>query len=477
MNTDSGSGINHRTRRNPKTGTKRPKLVRQADPGRRCAFEALRLINSEGGYANLVVSKVIAENHLNSRDAAFVVELVNTTCRAEGTLNLIIEKASGRKLKTMQPGVIDVLRLAATQLLLLGTPAHAGVGANVDLAGAVIGQRVTGLVNAIARKIGSKTLTQWLAELTKDLTEPDQATEKLAITTMHPQWIVEQYRQVLPAEELEQALLANNIAPTPTLVVRPGLAKVSQLSGAKPAKWSRYGAYRPGNPADLKQIVTGKAGVQDEGSQLVTIAAAKAQTGENIDPNLPWLDMCAGPGGKTALLTGLAIAEGKTVLAAELAPHRAKLVNQAVRAYPAGSCQVIEADSTNPPWGSESFAKAILDAPCSGLGALRRRPEARWRKTETGLKELVELQKKLIDQAITSVPVGGVVSYITCSPTEQETAQIVSSVAERVEILDAPSYLTQVPNCRAITDPRFIQLWPHRHQTDAMFCALLRRTK
>ncbi len=439
---------------------------RHIDPARRAALEALRVINGEDGFANLVLKDVIAEFELDPQDAGFVTELVSTTCRTQGTLDRIIETAASRKLKTLQPAVIDVLRLAATQLLLMRVPKHAGVDTSVNLAGVAIGERTTGLVNAVSRKIGAKTFEDWIAQLSKGKSEID----RLAITTSHPKWIVQEYLELLPAAEVEEALLANNIAPVPTLVVRPGLAAVDELDG-EAAKWSPYGAYRRGNPGNLAVVRSGKAGVQDEGSQLVTIAAFEAST----KTDLPWLDMCAGPGGKAALLTGLIAKREGTLIAAELAPHRAKLVSQTLRAYPSKNYQVICADGTKPAWGKEAFSNVLLDAPCSGLGSLRRRPESRWRKLPETLEELAKLQTELLETAIDSVVPGGVVAYITCTPTRAETVDVVNRVLDRVEVLDAPALLPDVPDAAASTDPRFIQLWPHRHQTDAMFCALLKK--
>ena len=189
-------------------------------------------------------------------------------------------------------------------------------------------------------------------------------------------------------------------------------------------------------------------------------------------PDGPWLDLCAGPGGKSALLRGLS---PTFLLAAELQPHRAGLVAQNLRGYPAQGHQVIAADGTRPAW-SQGFALTVADVPCSGLGALRRRPESRWRRTPQTVADLTGLQEKLLTTAISSTKIGGVIAYITCSPHPSETVEIVAT-ARDVEILDAPALLPQVPEAAHRIDPRFIQLWPHLHGTDAMFCALLRRRR
>ncbi|MDO5533914.1 MAG: rRNA cytosine-C5-methylase, partial [Propionibacteriaceae bacterium] len=280
----------------------------------------------------------------------------------------------------------------------------------------------------------------------------------LATRTHHPRWIAEAYLDLLGTEEeAERALAANNIAPIPTLVVRPGLAEVAELDGT-PTEGSPYGARRAGNPADLAAIREGRAGVQDEGSQRAALALADAMA-----PEGPWLDLCAGPGGKAALLAGLAIGQGTTLLASELQPHRADLVAQALRAYDGDHRPItIAADGTRPAWAPATFAKVMADVPCTGLGALRRRPESRWRRTPADLAALLPLQRALLTTALDSTMPGGVVAYVTCSPHRDETEGVLETVlAERDDV----------------TREATTQLWPHRDGTDAMFCALLRRAQ
>ena len=433
------------------------------DPARRAALAAMKAIRG-GAYANLAVQKVA--QGLTPVDAGFVAELVFGTCRYLGTLDKVIELAAGRELRTLQPGVVDVLRLGAEQVLRMRVPAHAAVSASVSLAADQIGPRVAGVVNAILRRVAAQTWDEWMDQAANRLGER----ESLALRTAHPEWIVDAYAEVLPADELSEALEANNRGPAPVLVVRPGLASRDDLvaAGAEPTRYSPWGAVRSGDPADLALVRDGRAGVQDEGSQLVAgiVALVSAPPG-------PWLDMCAGPGGKTALLTGLARRSGETVVGADVHFHRARLVAEALRAY--GHSPVLVADGRRPAW-NRVFSRAVVDAPCSGLGALRRRPEARWRKSEADLAGLARLQTELLTAACASVVAGGVVAYITCSPLVVETAEVVVSVASTVgaEIVDAPALLPGVPRARAGSDDRFVQLWPHRHQTDAMFCAVLR---
>lgn len=437
---------------------------RRVDPARRAALTALGRVNREEAYANLVLDQVIAG--LATREAALATELVHGTCRMQGSYDQVIVAAGERELSSLQPAVVDVLRLACHQLFAMRIPTHAAVDASVNLAGAVIGERVCGLVNAICRRLAAHTWEEWVILLSEDVSLVD----RLALRHGHPAWIVQVLWDALGRdwEETASLLAADNVPAVPMLVVRPGLAQVTELAeaGAEPATWSPWGARRAGNPADLPLVRQGLVGVQDEGSQLVIRAALSA----NI-PDGPWLDMCAGPGGKSALLRGCAPG---LVVSAEIAEHRARLVAQGLRAYPPGRHQVVVADGSRPAWRPDTFALSVADVPCSGLGALRRRPESRWRRGPEAVRELTRLQRRLLAQAVASTAPGGVVAYITCSPVVAETVGIIGD-AEQVEILDAPALIPEVPQAASRHDGRFIQLWPHIHGTDAMFCALLRR--
>ena len=434
---------------------------------RRVAFDVMRQVSGEDAYANLALGKRLASTGLDARDAAFATELVAGTCRLLGTYDAVIEAASGRKLNTMQPAVIDLLRLLAHQGLSMAVPARAAVATTVELARDTIGQRVTGLINAVGRRITARPLEEWVELLSDGLDD----TGKLAVVTHHPRWIVEALERVLPRDELVPALEANNRAPRPTLVVRPGLAEVADLAPASPTAYSPFGAVLDGAPGDVPAVRQGRAGVQDEGSQLVTLALTRADA-----PHGPWLDLCAGPGGKAALLAGLAREQGVPFVANELAPHRAQLIEQALAAYPEGTATVTCSDGRDPEPVKRHgpFARIMVDAPCSGLGALRRRPESRWRRTPTDLTELVPLQRGLLTAAAGLLMPGGVAAYVTCSPHAAETTAVVEATLAdnlELELVEAPALLPEVPG--AVRD-KCVQLWPHRHGTDAMFLALLR---
>ena len=442
---------------------------RPPDRARRVAYDALRSVHANDAYANLVLPRLLTERELGERDSAFATELVAGTCRMEGTYDTILVAASGRALTTLQPAVVDLLRLGAHQVLAMRVPTHAAVAAMVDLAAGAVGERVTGVVNAVLRRVAAYDLATWLDRLSAGLDERD----RLALVTAHPRWVVDAYADRLPGPELTAALEADNQSPEIALAVRPGLATVADLvaAGARPGRLSPYAAAWSGNPANLDAVRRGRAGVQDEGSQLVALGLARADA-----PAGPWLDLCAGPGGKTALLAGLAATSGARVVAAELALHRAHLVVGGSRAYPTGQRPaVIVADGTRPAWRPGSFARVLADVPCSGLGALRRRPESRWRRSPAAVESLHPLQLGLLAAALDAAAPGGVVAYVTCSPHRRETLDVVEetlSARPDVEVIPAAELLPEVAEAAG---PPYLQLWPHRNGTDAMFAAYLRR--
>jgi 16S rRNA (cytosine967-C5)-methyltransferase len=256
---------------------------------------------------------------------------------------------------------------------------------------------------------------------------------------------------------------------------------VAELPG-EPTPYSPYGVLSSGgNPADVTAVAEGRAGVQDEGSQLVALALATAPL-DGADER--WLDLCAGPGGKAALLAALAASRGARLVANERQPHRAELVRRAL-AGADGVEAVTVADGASPPWPAGSFDRVLVDAPCTGLGALRRRPEARWRRRPDDLRDLVPLQRVLLDRALDLARPGGIVLYATCSPVLAETRDVLGSLLvgrDDVRLGDVRALMTATAGLRADLHAcegplaGTAQLWPHRHGTDAMFLALLRRS-
>lgn len=445
------------------------------DAARGAAFDTLRAVDAEQAYANLTLPGLLRERGVHGRDAAFATELCYGTLRMLGTYDQIVNACADRPPAELDRPVLDALRLGVHQLLAMRVPPHAAVSTTVDLVRAQVNEGAARFANAVLRRVSAHELDGWARALA-----PTWDTDPVAYLSFrhgHPGWIVRAFTDALHGdlEAVEAALAADNEAAAVALAIRPGRAEVSDLlaAGAEPARWSPVGAVLPsGDPGQLAPVRAGRAGVQDEGSQLVTLAL----TGVTLDgPDDRWLDMCAGPGGKAALLGGLATSRGARLLAVEKHAHRARLVEAALRGDP-GEHEVLVADATDGPWPEGDFDRVLLDAPCTGLGALRRRPEARWRRQPSDLSELRRLQVALLGAAARAVRPGGVVAYATCSPHVAETVTVVDDVLrshDGLERMDARPYL---PGVTALGDGPDVQLWPHLHGTDAMYLALLRRT-
>jgi len=434
-------------------------------------------VHRDDAYANLALPAVLAQAGLSGRDAALATELTYGTLRRQGTLDEIIATAADRPVERIDPPVRDALRLGAYQLLHTRVPAHAAVSATVGLV-KVVAPGATGFANAVLRKIAAEPLDAWLAKLAPPY-EADPVAN-LALTYSHPPWVVRAFAESLGGDLAEVArLLAEDNEPALVhLCARPGRISAAELAdevGGAPGAFSPYAVYLPGgHPGDLPAVAEGRAHVQDEGSQLVTLALTEVPVSEG--PAEQWLDLCAGPGGKAALLGGLAAQRGTTVTAVEVAAHRAALVERAVAGLPVTVRQ--EDGRTAGETDPGRFARVLVDAPCTGLGALRRRPEARWRRQPSDLPALTRLQRELLVAAIAATRPGGVVAYATCSPHLAETAVTVAEARRRsphpTTLLDARPYLPE--GMPGLGEGPTVQLWPHRHGTDAMYLALVRRT-
>ncbi|WIM68905.1 transcription antitermination factor NusB [Corynebacterium breve] len=435
------------------------------DPARVAAFDVLQRVTNDNAYANLTLPKLLRERKISGRDAAFATEITYGTLRNLGVLDAVIGECSSRPLDQIAPPVLDALRLGAYQILYTRVEPHAAVDTSVRLVKESGNEKASGFANGILRTITRTPSEQWMEQLT-----PQDELEAIAFRTAHPQWIAQSFEKVLGRDDLEAALLADSQRPIVHLVARPGEMSAEELAaitGGEKGKYSPYAVYlEEGDPGELDPVREGLAAVQDEGSQLIARAIAEVPV---ADDQGRWLDLCAGPGGKAALMGSLARIDQARVDAVEISDHRAELIRKTVRDLPV---TIHVADGRNP--GLEpGYDRVLVDAPCSGLGALRRRPEARWRKQESDIAELNTLQEELLRSALNLVKPGGVVVYSTCSPDLRETRGIVDKVlGEGVEELEASQF---VGGMTGTGDNLSVQMWPHRHGTDAMFFAVLRK--
>jgi 16S rRNA (cytosine967-C5)-methyltransferase len=434
----------------------------------------LRAVSERDAYANLVLPAMLAERGIHGRDAAFATELAYGSCRTRGLLDAVIAAAAGRPADQIDPVLLDLLRLGTYQLLHTNVAEHAALSTAVEQAGIEFDSVRAGFVNGVLRKISGRDEASWVAELA-----PLSATDPvghLAFVHAHPRWIAQAFADALGADagELDASLAADNGRPGVRLAARPGVLTAEDLATEVDGTLGRYSPYAVylggGDPGRLAAVREDKALVQDEGSQLVARALTLAPLVG--DDGGRWLDLCSGPGGKTALIAAIAAQRGGSVTAIEPAPRRADLVEQNTRGLPV---EVLRVDGRESGLQPGSFDRVLVDAPCTGLGALRRRPEARWRRTPADVPGLAKLQRELLAAAIALARPGGVVLYATCSPHLAETVGVVSDALRRHPVTALDTRPLFAPAER-LGDGPHVQLWPHRHGTDAMFAAALQKT-
>jgi 16S rRNA (cytosine967-C5)-methyltransferase len=435
------------------------------DAVRLLVYDILREVNRSDGYSNLLLPQALTATNFEQRDKGFATELLYGTLRMQGRHDYIASQVSDRPWSEVDDGIVDVIRLGAHQLFEMRVPSHAAVSATVELARKVIGESKASFVNALLRKMSAKSLEEWL-EPAQQIKDP---VERLAIIYSHPEWIVSAYFDLLrDFDEVEALLAANNVAATPTIVWWPGRSNAAEFIelGATATRYSTHGFKFEGTPASLEAVRHRRAGIQDEGSQLVAEIFAKV-----VADTDDWLDLCAGPGGKAALLSALAKESGKKFSANEVSQVRAKLVEQVI-----GGARILVSDGREISSMGEEFGAILADVPCTGLGALRRRPEVRWRRTVADLRELTQLQRELADGAISVLKDGGFFGYATCSPHLAETSIAVSDILRKhpeLEIVDLQPYLPS--HLEGALRDKSLSLWTHRHETDAMYLTVFRK--
>jgi 16S rRNA (cytosine967-C5)-methyltransferase len=434
------------------------------EASRLLAFDLLTEVNRNEGYSNLLLPQALNASKLDERDRSLVTELLYGTIRMQGKHDWVLAQISDRPWNEVDPGIVDLCRLGVHQLHEMRVPDHAAVASTVEVARKRIGESKASFVNALLRNVTRTSQVDWFAPL-QQISDP---VERMAIQYSHPTWIVSAYFDLLKNwSEVEQALAINNEPATPTLVSWPGVSKQQDLIdiGGEPTSYSPYGAHWKGNPGALDLIKLRKIGVQDEGSQLVAAVFAAVASGTS------WLDMCAGPGGKAALLSSIARQRGITFTANEVSAVRADLVRQVVNGD-----RVLVGDGRDIGNQGEKYDAILIDAPCTGLGALRRRPEVRWRRTLQDLRELTALQRELIDSAISALNVGGVLGYATCSPHLAETSIQVADIKKKFANVEQISVTPFIPeNLEGGVRDEAMSLWTHRSGTDAMYLAIFKK--
>lgn len=444
---------------------------------REVAFDSLLAVERQDAYLNLVLPKALAKARLSNVDAAFATELAYGTARWQGLYDWIIEEATGRATSYIDPDALLVIRIGAHQLLELNTPAHAAIYEMVNLAKKRLKASVVGFINAALRRISERTRQEWIQLLHNSGLSAETIT---SIEFSHPLWVTRALKLALQSEdasdELVAALISDNEAPKVNLVALPGKVSDRESTLSKEGVSPIGYVLNYGDPSKLTGVSTGAMRVQDQGSQLAALALANVKT---ESPSLEWLDLCAGPGGKAVLLAALAKQSNAHLTTNEVSEHRATLVATALR-HSGFEATQLQGDGRSLP-SKTRYDRILLDAPCTGLGALRRRPESRWRKNAEDLKDLSVLQRELIGSAWDALSPGGVLGYVTCSPHPTETTGQIEWLLRTFKdsvLLDATSVLMEInPLLNLKPARKTVQLWPHRNDTDAMFIALVQKRK
>ncbi|HYS25181.1 MAG TPA: 16S rRNA (cytosine(967)-C(5))-methyltransferase RsmB [Vicinamibacterales bacterium] len=445
-------------------------------PARTAAYHAVRAITA--ARSDLPTALHASREHLrDDRDRSLAAEIVTGTLRWQRSLDHLIEHYSKRRIGRLDPEVVAILRLSLYQLLHLDrVPASAVVDDAVDLTRAARKPSASGFVNAVLRATLRQKHKLPLPGRPEDTADRDAALAYLGVTHSHPDWLVARWLDRYGFEATERWVRFNNETPPLTVRVNRLRATREQAVAAlaaddvetQPTRYAPDGlVITSGNP--LRRPADGLVFVQDEASQLVPMVAA-------VLPNERVLDLCASPGGKTIAMAA-DMEETGTLVASDVRPRRLALLRDTVRVSGARSVNVVRVPTDGPlPFGAR-FDAVLVDAPCSGLGTIRRDPDIRWRRREDDLPSLARDQVALLMRAADVVRPGGRLVYATCSSEPEENDGVIAAfVAARADFRLADPAATARPVVARFIDPDgFFRTTPPAHGLEAFFAALLIR--
>ena len=444
--------------------------MKRPTTARDLARAVLRRVEQGEAYATLALGGALARSGLSSADRGFATELVYGVLRHRSRLDRALASHAPGKLKLSQPGMI-ALRVAAYQLLVLRTPAHAAVDDGVAAVRAVLGGQVAGFANAVLRRLAEKG----------EPPPPADLVARLEAMCSLPGWIARRLVSAVGAEEAEAAAAALNEPPPVAVRVALWRAGRDQVAAAvqaarpraevTPSPYLPEGLLLRGASAleELPPFQEGLMTAQDVAAQLVGRLLG-AQPGERI------LDACAGVGGKSTHLAELA--QGRVHIdAADASARKLDLAVDGARRLRLDGIRAVTCDLTraDAPLAA-SYDRVLLDAPCSGLGVLRRHPEGKWRRREEEIAPLAALQARLLAALAPRVRPGGILVYSVCTFTDEEGAgQLARFLAEHPEFTSAPPPPEDGVDLAPFMDGAIFRSFPHRHGADAFFAARLVR--
>jgi 16S rRNA (cytosine967-C5)-methyltransferase len=440
---------------------------------REVALEVINRVHKTGSYANLLLSKKLQDSGLDIRDRALVTELTYGTLRAQGTLDWVIKQFSKQKLEKIPDLVLDLLRMSIYQIIYMDVPDHAAVNEAVEIAKRHFHPGIAKFINGLLRTIArEKEKLPW----------PDKDADPvryIALRHSHPTWMVKLWVDEFGMAEAEALCEANNRVPRLTIRVNRLKTHPEILAETiKAAGWEvEEGLYLSealsvrggGDITRLKRFKEGHFYVQDESSMIIA-HVVDPQPGETI------LDAAAAPGGKTTHLAELMQNKGQ-IIAVDANANRVNLMKQNFDRMGVTIALPIKADATKlKAVIKKPVDRVLLDAPCSGLGVLARRPDSRWAKKHEQISELSLLQTDMLVAVADFVKPGGVLVYSVCTLTRQETRLVVERflrIREDFYVENVAPFLPE--RLRADIKDDMIQLLPHKHGIDGLFIARLRR--
>ena len=445
-------------------------------PARIAVYEILQAISTGSSDLPGAIAATRARLH-DDRDRALTSEIAIGVERWRGALDHLIVEFSGRRLDRLDAEVVDILRLSIYQLLhLTRVPAAAVVDDAVDLTRKAGKRSAAGLVNAVLRAVSRGRSHLPLPARPTGTSDRAQALAYLSVTLSHPEWIAARWLDRFGFETAEAWMQFNNSPAPLTLRVNRLRLSPEELIGrlSRAGVRVRRGAFAPdaliveeGSPLRAQGADTGWFAVQDEASQLAALLASPA-------PGARVLDTCASPGGKTTALAAALDGRG-LVVACDVRERRVQLLARTVAASGARNVRLVRADFLRPAPFHACFDVVVVDAPCSGLGTLRRDPDIRWRRHETDLTALAAAELAMLQHAAEAVVPGGRLIYITCSsePEENEgVADLFASSMSRFVALDAHTVSPRLAAAGVIDERGRLRTEPHRHGLEAFFGAV-----
>jgi 16S rRNA (cytosine967-C5)-methyltransferase len=450
-------------------------------PARIAAYEALSAISA--GRSDLPTAIVHARTRLaDDRDRALTTEIATGVQRWRGTIDYLIVQFSRRALERLDTQVLDILRMGIYQLLhLTRVPAAAVVDDAVELTRRVGKASAAGFVNGILRTVSRKRSALPLPPPPDDPADREAALDFLSVSLSHPRWLAARWYDRLGFDVAAAWMRFNNQAPAITLRANRLHTTRDDLQRALAARGvaTHPGRYAPdalvvdeGNPLRVRS--TDHAAdfvVQDEASQLVVLLA-----GTSPGPRI--LDTCASPGGKTSAFAAL-LGPGDLLVACDVRGRRMELLKKTLAETGANGVKLVQADLLNPLPFRAIFTTVIIDAPCSGLGTLRRDPDIRWRRQETDLPALAAAQQRMLDHAGSAVVAGGRLVYATCSSEPEENEQVAEGFAcdhPDFSWVDARGAHPQLTD-NLIDSHGYLRTTPHQHQLEAFFGATFEKRR